>query len=71
MSNEEVPAGLRIGERFFGLLLILIGFIVFYFAYTSFSSLSKEVLYPGLFLFMGASLMLIGLVLVVAKSEEE
>jgi len=71
MSSEEVPVGLRVGEKFFGLLIILIGFIVFYFAYTSVSSLSSIVPYPGLFLFVGALLMLVGLVLTLARSEEE
>jgi len=71
LSSEGAPVGLRVGERFFGLLLILIGFIVFYFAYTSLSSLLTIVPYPGFFLFAGALLMLVGLVLVLARSEEE
>ncbi|MBX5326863.1 MAG: hypothetical protein ACQXXH_03260 [Candidatus Bathyarchaeia archaeon] len=71
MSSEEAPVGLRIGERFFGLMLILIGVIVFYFAYTSISSLLSIVPYPGFFLFAGVVLILIGVLLIFARSGEE
>ncbi|MGQ9565481.1 MAG: hypothetical protein ACUVT5_02915 [Candidatus Bathyarchaeales archaeon] len=68
--SSEAPVGLRVGERFFGLLLLLIGIIVFYFAYTSVSSLLEIVPYPGFFLFAGAALIFIGALLIFAKSGE-
>jgi len=64
--------GLRIGERFFGLLLLLVGFIVSYFTYTSMSLTEWSIVtYPGLFLFVGVMVMVIGLLLILARSEEE
>jgi uncharacterized membrane protein YidH (DUF202 family) len=75
MSDEE-PVGIKIGEKFFGLLIILVGFIVFYFAYTSYSALSRVVpslpiVVPGLFLFVGVALLVVGFLLIFAKEEEE
>jgi len=70
VSSEEVPVGLKIGERFFGLLIIIIGFIVFYFTYTSLSTLGSIVPYPGIFLFASVVLLVIGFLLIFSKSEE-
>jgi hypothetical protein len=76
MSGEEEPVGLKVGEKFFGLLVIIVGIIVFYFAFTSQSDLSLvvpslPVLVPGIFLFFGAVLMLIGVLFIFAKEQEE
>ena len=76
MSSEEEPVGLKIGEKFFGLLIIIIGVIVFYFAFTSYSTLSAvvpslPVLVPGIFSFFGAALLLVGVLFVFAKEQEE
>jgi hypothetical protein len=69
--SEEVPVGLKIGEKFFGLLIMLIGFLVFYFSYTSLSSLGTIIPYPDIFPFVGAVLMVVGLLLIFARLEEE
>jgi hypothetical protein len=73
MSDEE-PVGIKIGEKFFGLLTIFIGFIVFYFTFTSYSALSTVVtslpkLVPGTFLCFGGFLMVIGLILILARQD--
>jgi hypothetical protein len=76
MSGEEEPVGLKFGEYLFGILIIIIGFLVFYYAFTSYSSLSTVVtsmpfIVPGLFLFAGAVLFVVGVLFIFAKKEEE
>lgn len=76
MSSEEEPVGLKIGEKFFGLLIITIGFVIFYFTYTSYSALSSivpslPIIVPGTFLFAGVTLFVIGILFILAKEEEE
>jgi hypothetical protein len=76
MSGEEEPVGLKIGEKFFGILIIIIGFIVFYYAYTSYSDLSTVVtslpsIVPGVFLFAGAAFFVVGILFLFSKEEEE
>jgi len=76
MSSEEEPAGLEIGERFFALLIILVGFILFYYTYTSYSTLSSvvpslPVIVPGLFMCAGALFLVVGILLIIAKEKEE
>jgi hypothetical protein len=76
MSSEEEPAGLEIGEKFFALLIILVGLILFYYTYTSYSTLSSvvpslPVIVPGLFLCAGALFFVVGILLIIAKEKEE
>jgi hypothetical protein len=76
MGSEEEPAGLEIGEKFFALMIILVGFILFYYTYTSYSTLSSVVpslpiIVPGLFLCAGALFFVVGVLLIIAKEEEE
>jgi len=61
----EEPMGLTIAEKFFGLLIILIGAILFYVTYTNFESL----VYPLIFLVAGSALIGIGIILVISKPE--
>lgn len=73
MSDEE-PAGIKIGEKFFGMLTIFVGFLVFYFAITSYSTLSKVVtdlpiILPGIFLVFGGLLMVFGTILILARQD--
>jgi hypothetical protein len=73
MSDEE-PAGIKIGEKFFGMLTIFIGFLVFYFTFTSYSTLSTVVttlpiLTPGIFLAFGGLVMVVGTILILAKHD--
>lgn len=71
MSNEE-PVGIEVGEKFFGLLIIFVGFILFYFAFTSYSDLSKVAtglpfVVPGLFLAASSFMMILGVILILAR----
>jgi len=72
--SEEEPVGIKVGEKFFGLLTIFVGFIVFYFAITSFANLSDVVtalpfIVPGIFLCFGAFLMIVGVLLILARHD--
>jgi hypothetical protein len=61
----EEPLGLKVTEKFFGLLLILVGAIVFYVTYTNIESL----VYPVIFIALGAALMVLGIIMVLARTE--
>jgi len=76
MSSGEEPAGLEIGEKFFAILIILVGFILFYYTYTSYSTLSSivsslPILVPGIFMCAGTLFFVVGILLIIAKEEEE
>jgi hypothetical protein len=76
MSSEGEPIGLEIGEKFFGILIIIIGFIIFYYAFTSYSDLSTVVaalpfLVPWVFLLSGAAFFVVGFLFLLSKEEEE
>jgi len=68
MSEEEKPMGLTIAEKFFGLLVILIGVITVYFTYTN---PPEGIVAPfsGIFIAGGIALIAIGIFLVLAKAE--
>jgi hypothetical protein len=61
----EEPVGLTIAEKFFGLLIILIGSIIFYVTYTNFKSLVN----PFIFLVVGSALIGLGVILVLSRAE--
>jgi hypothetical protein len=61
----EQPVGLTIAEKFFGLLIILIGAIIFYVTYTNF----KSVVHPFIFLVVGSALIGLGVILVLSRAE--
>lgn len=62
----EEPVGLTIAEKFFGLLIILVGAIIFYMTYTNIESVGP---YPIIFLGVGSALMALGILLVIARAE--
>jgi hypothetical protein len=66
--SEEKPMGLAVAEKFFGLLLVLIGALTAYITYTN--PLGGEV-GPFSFIFIGGSftLIAIGILLVLVKAE--
>lgn len=66
MSKGEAPLGLTIMEKLVGLLLMLIGIILFYVTYTSLSSIGS---YPIIFLVAGLILIGLGIVMLTAKTE--
>jgi len=61
----EEPLGLKLTEKFFGLLIILVGAIIFYVTYTNIKSL----VYPVIFLILGVALIVVGVLMVLARTE--
>ncbi len=61
----EEPLGLKVAEKFFGLLIILLGAIIFYVTYTNIESL----VYPVIFLALGVALIVLGVLMVLARIE--
>jgi len=63
MAEESL--GLKVTEKFFGLLIILVGAILFYVTYTNIESL----VYPTIFIALGAALMVVGILMVLTRTE--
>jgi len=61
----EEPLGLKLTEKFFGLLIILVGAIIFYVTYTNIKSL----VYPVIFIALGVALMVLGVIMILARTE--
>jgi len=61
----EEPFGLKVTEKFFGLLIILIGVIVFYVTYTNIESL----VYPVIFITLSAALIVLGILMILVRTE--
>ena len=66
MSSEEGGFGLTAAEKFFGLLLLIIGALATYYTFTSTQTLGG---FTGLFGFLSIVLLLLGLALIFAKTE--
>lgn len=67
MSKEgKAPIGLAVAEKFFGLLIILIGVIAIYVTYTNIGSVGS---YPGIFILAGFALIAFGVFLILVKAE--
>jgi len=66
MSSEEGGFGLTAAEKFFGLLLLIIGALATYYTFTSTQTLGG---FTGLFGFLSIVLLLLGLALMIAKTE--
>jgi heme/copper-type cytochrome/quinol oxidase subunit 4 len=64
--SEESGFGLNVAERFFGLLIFLIGLLALYYTLTSAQALQ---VYTGLFGFLSIILIVLGFVLLIAKTE--
>jgi hypothetical protein len=65
--SEEDNFWIKFGEKFFGLLLIIIGAVVLYFTATSTAELAA---FAWLFGFLSIVLLAIGIVLLIAKPPE-
>jgi len=65
MSEEETP-WLKAAERFFGLLLIIIGGIAAYYTFISTTALKA---FTGLFGFLSALIIFLGLILLTSKTD--
>ena len=64
--SEEGSFGLTAAEKFFGLILILVGSIATYYTFTSAQSLAG---YTGFFGFLSILLIFVGILLILAKTE--
>jgi uncharacterized membrane protein len=64
--SEEGGFGIALAERFFGLLLVIVGAITLYYTLTSMDTLGSFVVLFGL---LDVVLIVIGLVLITAKTE--
>mgnify|MGYP006268952113 CR=1 len=66
MSSEEGGLGLAVAERFFGLILVIIGSLGEYYTLTSMNSLGA---FAGFFAFLAAIPVVLGVLLITAKTE--
>ena len=66
--SEEKPIGLTIAEKFFGLLVLLIGAIT---VYVTYNNPPGDIVAPfsSIFIAAGLALIAIGIFLVLAKTE--
>jgi hypothetical protein len=64
--SEESGFGLNLAEKFFGLVILLTGILALYYTASSVDALAA---YAGLFGFLCIILIVLGLVLLIAKTE--
>jgi len=64
--SEAGGFGLPLAEKFFGLLLLIIGAIAMYYTFTSFEALEA---YTWFFGVLSIILFVLGLILIIAKTE--
>ena len=64
--SEEGGFGLTLAERFFGLIVLIVGGISAYYTLTNTQSLDP---YSGLFVFLTIVLIAVGIVMLTAKIE--
>jgi hypothetical protein len=66
MSEEGGGFGITLAEKFFGLIIIIVGAMAMYYTFTSTDALNN---YVGFFGFLSIFLLAIGVFLVIAKTE--
>ena len=64
--SEEGGFGITLAEKFFGLIIIIIGALATYYTFTSTSALGD---FTGFFGFLSIFLLALGVFLVIAKTE--
>ena len=64
--SEEGGFGLALAEKFFGLILVIIGALAIYYTLTSASALAG---FTGFFGFLSVILLVLGVLLIIAKTE--
>jgi len=64
--SEEGGFGLVVAEKFFGLILIIIGALSTYYTFTSTQALRD---YTGFFGFLSIIILTLGVILIIAKVE--
>jgi len=67
MSSGEGGFGYMLAEKFFGLILVIIGTLTAYYTFTSTSVLGTFI---GFFVFFSFVLLILGLFMLIAKTEE-
>ncbi|MGD0496307.1 MAG: hypothetical protein ABSB28_09785 [Candidatus Bathyarchaeia archaeon] len=65
--SEEGGFGIGLAEKFFGLIIFVVGLLVLYYTVTSASTLGA---FTGFFSFLCVVLVVVGLVLMIAKTTE-
>lgn len=65
--SEEDTFWISLGQRFFGLILLIIGIILIYFTLTSLTELAA---FAGFFGFLSVVILALGVVLLIAKPSE-
>ena len=66
MSEEGGGFGITLAEKFFGLIIAIIGALATYFTFTSTSALGD---FTGFFGFLSIILLALGIFLIIAKTE--
>jgi uncharacterized membrane protein HdeD (DUF308 family) len=64
--SEEGGFGITAAEKFFGLILLIVGALALYFTLTSTQALS---IYTGFFGFLSLVILAVGLFLIITKAE--
>lgn len=64
--SEEGAFGLTFAEKFFGLILIIVGALAAYYTFTSSNALE---VFTGFFGFLSVLLLALGLFLIIVKAE--
>ena len=64
--SEEGGFGITAAEKFFGIILVIVGILATYFTFTSSNVLS---IYTGFFGFLSIFLLALGIFLIIAKAE--
>ena len=64
--SEEAGFGLMVAEKFFGLILIIVGAVATYFTFASTQALRE---YTGFFGFLSIIVLALGIFLIIAKVE--
>jgi len=64
--SEEGGFGLALAEKFFGLILIIVGSLATYYTFTSSNALEA---FTGFFGFLSIVLLALGIFLIIAKTE--
>lgn len=64
--SEEGGFGLIAAEKFFGLMLFIVGALATYYTFTSTQALKE---YTGFFGFLSVVLLVLGIILILAKTE--
>jgi len=67
MSEEGGGFGITFAEKFFGLIVVIIGAVITYYTFTSASALGG---FTGFFGVLSIFLLAIGVFLIIAKTEE-